>query len=70
MAAKVTYDPEADALMIMFSTAPGVAVEGEEVHPDVILHFDAQDRVVGIEVLHASKVLAEGAVELLHPAAE
>jgi uncharacterized protein YuzE len=63
MAADVTYDSEADALTISFTAAP--TVEGEEVHPGVILHFDATDRIVAIEVLHVSKTLAEGAVPLL-----
>ena len=68
MAADVTYDPEADALTISFTAAP--TAEGEEVHPGVILHFDAADRIVAIEVVHVSKVLAAGAVELLRQAAE
>ncbi|HJU18093.1 MAG TPA: DUF2283 domain-containing protein [Stellaceae bacterium] len=63
MAADVTYDPEADALTISFTATP--TVEGDEVHPGVILHFDAADRIVAIEVLNVSKVLAEGAVPLL-----
>lgn len=50
MAADVTYDPEVDALTISFTAAP--TVEHEEVHPGVILHFDATDRSVAIEVLH------------------
>ncbi len=62
MAPEVTYDAEADALTISF--VPGPTVEGEEVHPGVILHFDAADRIVAVEVLHASKVLAEGAIAL------
>jgi len=68
MAVDVTYDPEADAVTIAFTAAP--TLEGEEVHPGVILHFDASDRIVAVEVLHASKVLAEGAVQLLRQAAE
>lgn len=68
MAAGVTYDPEADALTISFTTAP--TLEGEEVHPGVILHFDATDRIVAIEVLHVTKTLAEDAVSLLRQAAE
>jgi uncharacterized protein YuzE len=68
MAADVTYDAEADALTIAFTEAP--TVEGEEVHPGVILHFDATDRIVAIEVLHVSKVLADGAIPLLEQAAE
>jgi uncharacterized protein YuzE len=68
MAADMTYHPEADALTIAFTAAS--TVEGEEVHPGVILHFDARDRIVAIEVLHASKVLAEGAIPRLRQAAE
>jgi uncharacterized protein YuzE len=68
MAADVTYDPEADALTIAFTAA--LTAEGEEVHPGVILHFDAKDRIVAIEVLHAGKVLAEGAIPRLRQAAE
>lgn len=53
-----TYDPEADALYIhLGSTKP---VEAEEVAPNVMLDFDAEGRVVGVEVLTASKVLAPG----------
>ena len=68
MVADVTYDTEADALTISF--IPGPTVEGEEVHPGIILHFDAADRVVAVEVLHASKVLSEGAIARLQQAAE
>ena len=68
MAADVRYDPEADALAINFTSGP--SVEGEEVYPNVILHFDAGGRIASIEVLHASKKLAEGAVALLQQAAE
>jgi uncharacterized protein YuzE len=68
MAADVRYDPEADALAIHFTG--GASVEGEEVYPGVILHFDAADRIVSIEVMHASKKLAEGGVTALLQAAE
>ncbi|HTT79051.1 MAG TPA: DUF2283 domain-containing protein [Stellaceae bacterium] len=53
---------------ISFTTAP--TIEGEEVHPGVILHFDATGRIVAIDVLHVSKTLAEDAVSLLRQAAE
>ena len=68
MAADVTHDPEADALTISFTMAP--TVEGEEVHPGVILHFDAMDRIAAIEVLHVSKTLAVDAIPLLRQPAE
>jgi uncharacterized protein YuzE len=56
--ATVTYDPQADALDICFTDGPS---EGEEVYPGVILHFDVENRVVEIEILRESKVLAAGA---------
>ena len=49
------YDPEADATFLRFSTA--TILESEEVFPGVILDFDEEGRVVGMEVLTASKVL-------------
>jgi uncharacterized protein YuzE len=64
--AAVKYDPQADAVSIVFGPGPS---EGEEVRPGVILHFDAEDRIVEIEILSASKVLAEGALDSLIVAA-
>lgn len=53
-----TYDPEADALYIQLgSTRP---VDAEEVAPNVMLDYDAEGRLVGVEVLTASKLLALG----------
>ena len=54
-----TYDPEADAAYFRLGTAQ--IVESEEVAPDIILDFDAENRVVGIEVLHATLTLSPGA---------
>jgi uncharacterized protein YuzE len=68
MAADVRFDPDADALMIRFDTA--AAVEGEEVHPGVILHFDDAGRIVAIEVLRAKETLSSGAIAHLAHAAE
>lgn len=59
MRRRPTYDPEADAIYIPLSDAR--PVEAEEVAPNVILDFDAENRVVGIEVLSASRKLAPGA---------
>ena len=53
----ITYDPEADAAHI--SLGGGKIVESEEVTAGIILDYDAEGRVVGIEVLHASKLLSE-----------
>ncbi len=53
------YDPEADAVYFTLGTTD--IWESEEVAPDVILDFDAENRVVGIEVLHATRTLSPGA---------
>ena len=65
--AAITYDPVADAVGIVFAEGPS---EGEEIRPGVILHFDAEDRIVEIEILSASKLLPPSAVDNLSMAAE
>lgn len=54
-----SYDPDADAAYIYLSEAS--IVESEQVAPNVVLDYDADDRVVGIEILNVSKTLAPGA---------
>jgi uncharacterized protein YuzE len=58
-AMKTTYDAEADALYVRFSETP--VVESEEVSNGVILDFDADGRIVAIELLDASKQVAADA---------
>jgi uncharacterized protein YuzE len=55
---KTLYDPEADALYVRFSEAR--VVESEEVSEGVVLDYDSHGRIVAIELLDASKHLAEG----------
>jgi uncharacterized protein YuzE len=50
---KVEYDPETDAAYIKLSESE--IAESEEVKPGIILDYDAQERVVGIEILYVSK---------------
>ena len=50
---KLTVDREADALYLNLDEAP--AVESEEVSPGVILDYNAEGKVVGIEMLYLSK---------------
>lgn len=50
---KVIYDPEVDTLRILFSSAP--IEEIDEDKPGIILDYDIQGNVVGMEVLEASK---------------
>ena len=53
----MTYDPEADAIYIHLGR--GNIDRTEEAGP-FIYDVDSQGRVVGIEILHASSVLAPG----------
>ena len=60
--AAVTYDPEADVLYIALARNEGPDTEGEEIHPGVMLMFDGEDKVIGIEITSASKLLAPAAL--------
>jgi uncharacterized protein YuzE len=50
---KITYDPEVDVIRILFSDAP--IEESDEEKPGVILDFDKNGNVVGLEILDASR---------------
>ena len=54
----ITYDPEADAAYVTLSTT--AVNDSAEVAPGVVLDFDTQGRVVGIELLAATRHLAPG----------
>ena len=56
---KTTYDPAADALYVRFADAR--VIESEEVADGVVLDFDAEGRIVAIELLDASKHVTAGA---------
>ena len=49
---KVTYDAESDVLRILFSKAS--IDESDEDRPGVVLDYDSEGNVVGIEILDAS----------------
>ena len=53
---KVVYDPQVDVLRIILRDVS--VVESDEERPGVILDFDAEGNVVGIEVLDASRNVA------------
>jgi len=50
---KITYDPEVDVMRIIFSSVS--IEESDEKKPGVILDFDKDGNVVGMEILDASK---------------
>lgn len=50
---KVVYDPEVDVLSVLLSDAP--AAESDQEKPGIILDYDGEGNVVGLEILDASK---------------
>ena len=61
----LTYDPNADAVYVRLSEHP--PVESEEIAPGIVFDFDADNRLVGIEVLNAKTRVA---TDMLGAAAE
>ena len=49
---KIEYDPKADAIYIRLKA--GTVADSDEVRPGVVLDFDAEGRVLGIEMLDVS----------------
>ena len=50
---KVTYDKENDILYIGLSN--NVVIESDSEKPGIVLDYDSEQNIVGIEVLNASK---------------
>jgi uncharacterized protein YuzE len=51
---KFHYYPETDSLYMDLSEKPGV--DSREIAPGVVLDFDAEGQLVGIDLDHASRV--------------
>ena len=52
---KLHYYAETDSLYIDLADRPGA--DSREVAPGIVLDFDAQGRLVGIDIDHASKIV-------------
>ncbi len=50
---KIIYDPHVDILRILFSNAP--IEESDEDKPGIIIDYDKDGNIVGLEILDASK---------------
>ena len=59
MKMKLEYDKEVDAgyIYIVDKIKEGEAVKTIELNPNIILDFDKGGKLLGIEVLNASKIL-------------
>ncbi len=61
---KVHFDREADALYFRFDDSR--IVESEEVKAGIILDFNEQNQVVGIEILDVGKRVPESSLKQMH----
>ena len=50
--------------MLYIELAPGVSVESEEVAPNIVLDYDTNNRVIGIEVEDASTLIDLSRLEI------
>jgi len=55
---RLTIDPAADALYLRLNDTE--IADSEQVAPGVVLDYDAQDNLVGVEMLHVSKRAGKG----------
>jgi uncharacterized protein YuzE len=60
MTLRLHYDPASDAAYFRFSEA--AVIDSEEVAPGVVLDFDAEGRIVALEVLQAATRLPKDAL--------
>jgi uncharacterized protein YuzE len=60
---KIRYDKQADALVIRFSDAP--ILESDEVQEGLIVDYDRKKKIVGFELLDASRQVSPKDLEAL-----
>ena len=56
---RTCYDPEADAMFVWFGSESVKSAETEEVAPGVMLDFDDNGEVIGVEILYVSRRMAK-----------
>lgn len=56
---RTTYDPEADAMFVWFAPEGVKSAETEEVAPGVMLDFNEDGEVIGVEILYVSRRMAK-----------
>ncbi len=61
---KVHFDQKSDALY--FRLDDSRIVESEEVKPGIVLDFNEQNQVVGVEILNAGKRVPESSLKQMH----
>ncbi len=58
---KLHYDPETDSLYIDLNAKP--SADSREIAEGLVVDFDAEGKVVGIDIQHASQVMDLKTVE-------
>ena len=61
---QVQYDPQTDVLYLISKMGP--VERSEEVSPGITIEYNDNGEVVGLEVLHASKIFSDKVIALLH----
>ena len=61
---KTSYDPEADAMFIWVGPEGAKSVETREVSPGVMLDYDSNGMLIGIEVLDVRERTARPSHEM------
>jgi uncharacterized protein YuzE len=65
MSLNVNYDPDVD---VLYLARAGEEEEVVEVYPGVNLELDSDEELLGVEILQASKLLAEVIAPLMEKA--
>lgn len=60
---RLKLDKDSDAMYLRLDEAP--AVESEEVEPGVVLDFNAEGKVIGVEILSLSSRVAPEQLRIL-----
>jgi uncharacterized protein YuzE len=55
---RTSYDPDADALLVWFGPEGIKSASTQEVAPGIMLDFDPDGRVIGVEILDVSTRMA------------
>jgi uncharacterized protein YuzE len=56
---RTSYDPEADAMFLWFGPEGARSARTEEVAPGILLDYDENGRVIGVEVLDVKQRMAK-----------
>ncbi len=59
---RVSYDREADTILIHFKPEGAEYETSEEVAPGIVLDYDKQGRVIGVELMYVRELLARGSL--------